>query len=521
MKKSFLLTVIISCLAMFANSNQLVERWGVFELSLKAKPTGNPFIGIDLSAEFTNGTKSYNPEGFYDGDGIYKIRFMPSDVGVWTYETHSNFAELNGQKGEFTCIAASAGNHGPIRVSNTYHFAYEDGAPYLPFGTTIYEWAFQSEERKKQTLKTLKNSPFNKARMLAVPPFSEHYQTGPDALRNFPYEGTPPQNWDFSRFNPQFFRDLEKCVIDLQNIGVTADLILFRPYDKGKWGFDTMTPECNKQFTRYMVARFGAFRNIWWSLCNENSFIRHMTDQDWDELFQVVEKYDPYGHMRSIHNAGRIYDYNKPWVTHVSLQYYNAVRVPGVSALLRDLYHKPIIQDEINYEGNISARWGQLSGEEMTYRFWNAYIGGAYATHGEAKEGGWISNGGTLTGTSPARIAFLRKIIESCSKEGIDPIDYYYELNMAGKLGECYLIYFGYDSIREWSVKLPDNELKEGMVFKAEIIDTWNMTITPVNQTFRLKQLNKYSFVDEKGQSIHMPGKPYCALRLTLIKVLL
>lgn len=518
MKKSFWITVFISCLAFVAYSHQLVERWGVFELSLEVEPVGNPFVGICLSAKFTNGAESYEPEGFYDGEGIYKIRFMPTIEGVWTYETHSNLAELNNQKGEFTCIAASEGNHGPVRIRNTYHFAYEDGTPYIPFGTTIYEWAFQNEEWKKQTIETLKNSPFNKARMLAVPPFGSRYESGPDSLHHFPYEGTPPHNWDFSRFDPQFFRDLEKCVIDLEKIGVVADLILFRPYDKGRWGFDMMTPECNKQFVRYMIARFAAYRNIWWSLCNENSFIRHMTDEDWDELFQVVEKYDPYGHMRSIHNAGRIYDYNKPWVTHVSLQYYNAVRVPGVSALLRDLYHKPILQDEINYEGNISARWGQLSGEEMTYRFWNAYIGGAYATHGEATEGGWISNGGTLTGTSPSRIAFLRRIIETGPKEGMDPIDPYYELNMAGKPGEYYLIYFGYENIHEWPVKLPDSDLKDGMAFKAEIIDTWNMIITPVKHTFRLKMLDKYSFIDEKGQSIHLLGKPYQAIRLTKVE---
>ncbi len=73
-------------------------------------------------------------------------------------------------------------------------------------------------------------------------------------------------------------------MLQLRNIGVEADLILFRPYDKGKWGFDMMGQEVNKRFARYMVARYAAFRNIWWSLANENSFIKNMTDEDWDEL---------------------------------------------------------------------------------------------------------------------------------------------------------------------------------------------------------------------------------------------
>jgi len=181
------------------------------------------------------------------------------------------------------------------------------------------------------------------------------------------------------------------------------------------------------------VARLAAYRNVWWSLANENSFIRHLTDTDWDRLFQLVQAKDPYGHLRSIHNAGRIYDYGKPWVTHVSLQYYMAVRFFGVSPLLRDIYRKPIVHDEINYEGTIAKRWGRLTGEEMVYRFWIAVIGGAYATHGETRvqpDGdGWISRGGTLAGASPARIAFLRQIVEDGPDGGLDPIDQYYETN--------------------------------------------------------------------------------------------
>lgn len=163
-------------------------------------------------------------------------------------------------------------------------------------------------------------------------------------------------------------------------LGMQVDLILFRPYDKGQWGFDTTDDATNQRFIRYMVARFAAYQNIWWSLANENSYIKHLTDADFDRYFQLVQKYDPYGHLRSIHNADRIYDYNKPWVTHVSLQYYNAVKIFGVSPLLRDIYRKPIVHDEINYEGNSASRWGQLSGVELTRRFWIALTGGAYAT---------------------------------------------------------------------------------------------------------------------------------------------
>lgn len=110
-------------------------------------------------------------------------------------------------------------------------------------------------------------------------------------------------------------------------------------------------------------------------------------------------------------------------MTHVSLQYYDAVKVFGMSPLLRDIYRKPIVHDEINYEGNSASRWGQRSGEELSHRFWIALTGGAYATHGEILDNGWIGGGGVLAGTSPGRIGFLRKNVEVGPREGLKPIE--------------------------------------------------------------------------------------------------
>ncbi|HLR38107.1 MAG TPA: DUF5605 domain-containing protein, partial [Chitinophagaceae bacterium] len=286
-------------------------------------------------------------------------------------------------------------------------------------------------------------------------------------------------------------------------------------YDEG-WGFERMDMPTRKRFVRYCVARFSAYRNVWWSLANENSFIESMTDEEWTALFKEIKHLDPYQHLVSIHNAGRIYNYTYPWVSHVSMQYYNAADVPGVVPLLRDIYKKPIVLDEINYEGDINRRWGQLTGKEMTYRFWIVYIGGGYATHGESFENSpWISTGGKLIGKSPSRIAFLKKIVDDAPE--LKPIDQYYVMNMAGKEGSYYLLYFGKKKPGEWKFLLPDNGLKEGMKFKAEIIDTWNMTIESVDKVFEVKRQDDYKFVDTKGQSIQIPDKPYMALRLTRI----
>lgn len=49
-------------------------------------------------------------DGFYCGNGQYKIRFMPKSVGEWQYVLQSDIPELNGQSGEFVSVSESREN---------------------------------------------------------------------------------------------------------------------------------------------------------------------------------------------------------------------------------------------------------------------------------------------------------------------------------------------------------------------------------------------------------------------------
>ncbi|MGC3958985.1 MAG: DUF5060 domain-containing protein [Verrucomicrobiota bacterium] len=146
-----------------------VEQWGVYEVALKGPTNGNPFLDVRFAAKFVQGNDSIEVPGFYDGDGNYRIRFSPEQQGDWKYETSSTAAELNGKTGEFTATKPAANNHGPVRVTNTFHFAYADGTPYKQLGTTCYVWTHQPEELQEQTLKTLATAPFNKIRFCVFP----------------------------------------------------------------------------------------------------------------------------------------------------------------------------------------------------------------------------------------------------------------------------------------------------------------------------------------------------------------
>jgi hypothetical protein len=492
-----------------------VEQWGLFEVSLPGPAGGNPFVEVELTATFAQGKQKFRVSGFYDGDGAYKIRFMPPALGEWTYTTASNRPDLDGKAGKLTVVKPAPANHGPVRVRNTYHFAYADGTAYFPVGTTCYAWTHQPAKIENQTLATLKASPFNKLRMCVFPTWYAYNKTEPE---RYPFKGTPPNKWDFKRFDLEFFRHLELRVGQLRDLGIEADVILFHPYDRGHWGFDRMPAADDDRYLRYVVARLAAYRNVWWSLANEFDFMKEKTEADWERFLTIVAEADPYGHLRSIHNGSLLFNQTHKLITHASIQNGSAVADFGRAVLYRDVYRKPIAFDEVKYEGDFEQRWGSLSAEEMVHRFWQGIIAGTYVTHGETYRHPadiiWWSHGGTLRGKSPPRLAFLRKVLEEGPEGGLEPIDKWQDERTAGQKGAYYLVYLGKDRPTEWAVDLPRSGVAGPLTLTAEVLDTWDMTVKAVPGQFTLKANGQYRLTADPPTTIALPGRPYMAIRL-------
>lgn len=498
MKRSALLTALFLVLIKPVHA-KTVEQYTVFELEYKGTTAGNPFSDIQLGAEFKFRNRTYYCDGFYDGEGIYKIRFMPDEPGEWTYRTISNCPDLDAKRGSFICYYHTSGNHGPVKVRNTYDFGYADGTPFYPVGTTCYAWVHQPDELVQQTLATLSKTAFNKIRMTVMPKNYDVYINNEPPF--YPFEGSAKEGWDFSKPNPAFFRNFEQKILELQKLGIEADVILFHPYDFGKWNLDKMNTGQAVFYLRYLLARIAAYRNVWWSMANEYD-IMGKTDEEWDSLFRVIQTYDPYGHLCSVHNGMKWYDHSRPWISHLSIQTAYLEDIQD----WRELYHKPVIIDECVYEGNIPNDWGNLTPEEMVNRFWTAWCRGAYCTHGETYLNPqnilWCSKGGILHGKSPERIAFLHKIMTEAPTEGVYPFhNAWNKETYLVKENAFYLFYYGNSQQAKARMYLPDD-----VRFKLEVIDAWNMTITPVQ--------GEYSGMTE----IPLPGIPYMAVRATAIK---
>ena len=242
-------------------------------------------------------------------------------------------------------------------------------------------------------------------------------------------------SFDLTRFNVSYWRNYEKLLAQMRDMSppVIADIIVFHPYDGGHWGFDCMggrdgatyDTTNDKFYLKYLAARLSSFRNVWWSMANEWSFcgcksygskVDDAPAPVWDELFKTLSSADVYGRQMSIHNGNLLYNHSQPWISHVSLQGHE-----DDTPLLRQRYGKPVVWDEVKYEGDISSGWGALSGEEETDRFWWGASLGVHVGHSETilrpgmdddSQPLWWAKGGKLIGQSPSRIKWFRSLWE-------------------------------------------------------------------------------------------------------------
>ncbi|WP_200826293.1 DUF5605 domain-containing protein [Microbacterium timonense] len=474
-----------------------LRRFERLEIEFNGPQHGNPFVEVDLVVHIDTPRGRVDVPGFYDGDGVYRARYLVEHAGEHRFESESNARTLNGIWGVFDVDATAAGR-GPVRVHDRFHFASADGRRFVPVGTTAYAWTHQGDALEQRTLAALAGSPFNKIRMCVFPKSYAFNENEPEV---YPFVGSPEGGFDLQRFDPRYWAHLEQRITELGRLGIEADVILFHPYDR--WGFADMGAVADDRYLRYAVARLAGFANVWWSLANEYDLMPTKTEADWERFAGIVRENDPTRHLISIHNCFEFYDYGREWITHASVQRRDIYKTAEMTDEWRDAWGKPVVIDECAYEGDIDQGWGNITGQEMVRRFWEGAVRGGYVGHGETylreNDELWWSKGGELVGSSPDRIALLRRVMED-APAALEPVAHDWDIPSAGIPGRYMLFYYGFNQPRFrrflWD---PD------VAYTVDVIDTWNMTIE------RLPEPVRGRF------TIELPGRPYMALRFQAI----
>jgi len=425
------------CEINLSTTNAILTEATLFSVRVRANVT---FTG-------TGTAETRNVPGFYfdrtsygSGLATFKLRFTPTQVGTYHYETFSAYGGLGGQVGDFTCSAAvplpggGGTNRGFLRrdPNSAYSYSWDDGTRFLLWGQTYYQIVNQarrntdSDATWKAAVDNSRSSGMNKVRLLVSPwtedPFKD--SMGSRAAETQPYCTGASSSacevaagaLDFTRVNLDHFVALDEVVHYLFGKGTIAEIIIFR--DPGPYGaMVSGNMDQNKQYLRYVTARYAAYPNVTWSLSNEWQNA-DPTKANWDALGSCVRsgctdsagrtvEADPWildlggtkrrpltVHPNAVNGQGKCFAFiGSTWPNNGSLQYGNG---PKTSAAGYDSIacnrrtdvgscpggntnrNIPYVNDEYGYIGNVNQR-------QHRNLIWGILTGGGFGAAGDAR----------------------------------------------------------------------------------------------------------------------------------------
>jgi hypothetical protein len=372
-----------------------VPRWQPFDFSFTTPTqTTNPFL-VPFSATVKGpGDATFKTDGFYDGQGAWKIRVSANAEGDWSLVTESALPELNGRRVQFTCVSNSSPHiHGGLRVDPKFphHFVFDDGTRYFLMGYECdWLWALDLGQAELKTadafLDKLAASGFNYI-ILNAYAHDTAWRKGKTGADDFgppslyAWEGSNEQP-DHSRFNLAYWQHYDQIIDALNRRGMVAH-VMIKVYNKMvNWPATGSAEE--ELFFRWLVARYAAFPNIHWDFSKEAN---NEKDLDYkSERLRFLRQIDPYHRPLTVHDDHKAYDagaYNG------LLDYRSDQQHSKWHATL--LEHRrqkawPVVNVEFGYEhgpaGTNDATYRVVQPpEEVCRRAWEVQMAGGYGAY--------------------------------------------------------------------------------------------------------------------------------------------
>lgn len=343
--------------AIFAIEPDTAEVWRVVELAFNTQATySNPFTDVTVSCQFIGPAgERLIISGFYDGNGVWRVRFAPTAVGAWSYQTastnptdhglHSISGQLNITAGVSTIPFYVHG--GFLRVSSTRRFlTYTDGTPFFWLGDTW--WSVPSPLLPMDTdpgFRTLVEK--RKQQQFSVVQMA--FQ-GPDW-------GAMVDSARARMLDVAFWQNADRYFAYLNENGLVAAVTLCFG---GQLKENDLSLDDWKFLWSYVISRYGAFAVLWIATGEYNVYNVPDLVEEALALGQFIKATDPYKRAMSVHpwwyGEDQRQAWNQPWYDFVMIQG-GHLAPPAVPTA--DVYTaayaltppKPVLQAECDYEG--------------------------------------------------------------------------------------------------------------------------------------------------------------------------
>ena len=281
----YLLSRISASAATQSAQVPVAPKWTRFEQSFKSSlPYANPVQQATLQVTFISPSgKTNQVYGFWDGGKTWKVRFVPDEVGRWSFQTVCSDPlnrGLHNQKGGLVCTAAIKGSsfhqHGPVRISMDHrHFEYADGTPFFWLADTTWEGIHAAGPKDFADYAAIRISQKFSVVQWSLP------HGDPD--RNQPaWTGTERIN-----IHPEFFQRLETRLNTLGSAGLLSAIAPLIELNTGSGKSASQLPDDQAALLlRYVVARWNADPVAWLLIFEGDG--RGITANRWKKVGQSV-----------------------------------------------------------------------------------------------------------------------------------------------------------------------------------------------------------------------------------------
>ena len=426
----------------FQQSAAKVQAYDFVEVRLKVSSpsAANPFTDVEVSGSFRRkGGKPIAVDGFCDSaDGrVFGIRFMPAKPGAYSYSvTYRQKGFQRTHKGTFR--ADDGKRRGLLRVDakHPWHFLWEGtGEHYFWNGTTTYWLMGWDDENIRRNIERLGRLKVNRLRVAINGRvkngrawYENVYPTDKFTFLLNPWVAKRPGSvgdpgFDVTRFNVPHWRKYDRLLRHARDRDVIVSVIFYvdirrpgvDPFGKRRAGRAD-----EQRYYRYAVARFAAFSNVTWDLCNEYRFGR--TDNWANKMGALLKQWDPYDHLASTHGFGDFRFRKSGWADFAMYQRWD--EHGGHAFMLKNRALQaatgriiPQINEEYGYEDHYPKGWGgsrvapARSADTRRRLAWEMVMAGCYQTTGERADTGtgWgpDSGGGWLNGRGDKSMVML------------------------------------------------------------------------------------------------------------------